>query len=275
MRALGYERAGRARDRDPAARRAPGRRAHGLGVPLARRRVPRARARARAATCTRTSSRTARSTRPRAASSSARCSPRSRVAHDAGFVFADLKPENVVITESGHVKLTDFGACRPSPPRRPRSCAAAATRCARCATATGARATTRRRGRRRGRRDRGGDAARAVRRGRRLGRGRRRRRGRRRARRGRPLYLPPEVVRDGERPALAADAWSLGCVRTTACAAGRPCSPSRATTRSRPSSVLDASEPSAARRRGRAQRSTTTSASRRASRPPRARSSRG
>ena len=33
--------------------------------------------------------------------------------HDAGFVFGDLKPENCLITESGHVKLTDFGGCRP------------------------------------------------------------------------------------------------------------------------------------------------------------------
>lgn len=33
--------------------------------------------------------------------------------HDAGFVFADLKPENIVITEPGHIKLTDFGGCRP------------------------------------------------------------------------------------------------------------------------------------------------------------------
>ena len=33
--------------------------------------------------------------------------------HDLGLVYADLKPENIVITESGHVKLTDFGGCRP------------------------------------------------------------------------------------------------------------------------------------------------------------------
>jgi Serine/threonine protein kinase len=33
--------------------------------------------------------------------------------HELGFVFADLKPENVLITELGHIKLTDFGACRP------------------------------------------------------------------------------------------------------------------------------------------------------------------
>jgi len=33
--------------------------------------------------------------------------------HDLGFVFGDLKPENILITETGHVKLTDFGGCRP------------------------------------------------------------------------------------------------------------------------------------------------------------------
>lgn len=32
--------------------------------------------------------------------------------HDRGFVFGDLKPENILITESGHIKIADFGACR-------------------------------------------------------------------------------------------------------------------------------------------------------------------
>eukprot|EP00039_Didymoeca_costata_P006938 m.94804 g.94804 ORF g.94804 m.94804 type:complete len:958 (+) comp13459_c0_seq1:122-2995(+) len=32
--------------------------------------------------------------------------------HSKGFVFGDLKPENVVITNSGHAKITDFGAAR-------------------------------------------------------------------------------------------------------------------------------------------------------------------
>ena len=33
--------------------------------------------------------------------------------HSKGFVFADLKPENVVLTEGGHAKVADFGAARP------------------------------------------------------------------------------------------------------------------------------------------------------------------
>ena len=33
--------------------------------------------------------------------------------HTLGFVYGDLKPENVLITETGHIKLTDFGGCRP------------------------------------------------------------------------------------------------------------------------------------------------------------------
>jgi serine/threonine protein kinase len=33
--------------------------------------------------------------------------------HEMGFLYGDLKPENVVITEPGHIKLTDFGGCRP------------------------------------------------------------------------------------------------------------------------------------------------------------------
>lgn len=33
--------------------------------------------------------------------------------HKQGFVYGDLKPENIVLTSSGHAKLTDFGAVRP------------------------------------------------------------------------------------------------------------------------------------------------------------------
>jgi serine/threonine protein kinase len=32
--------------------------------------------------------------------------------HDLGLSFNDLKPENILVTEIGHVKIADFGACR-------------------------------------------------------------------------------------------------------------------------------------------------------------------
>ena len=36
--------------------------------------------------------------------------------HEMGFAYNDLKPENVLITEVGHIKIADFGACRPYTP---------------------------------------------------------------------------------------------------------------------------------------------------------------
>ena len=33
--------------------------------------------------------------------------------HGMGFAYNDLKPENILITEVGHIKIADFGACRP------------------------------------------------------------------------------------------------------------------------------------------------------------------
>ncbi|KAL7483815.1 hypothetical protein ACHAW6_009457 [Cyclotella cf. meneghiniana] len=32
--------------------------------------------------------------------------------HELGFVYADCKPENILIMETGHIKITDFGGCR-------------------------------------------------------------------------------------------------------------------------------------------------------------------
>ena len=203
---------GRARTRDPAARRAPGRRAHGLGVPLARRRVPRARVRrARRPAHARRRARLARrGLEPLRRRRGAR---RARERARRGLRVRGPQSRAVVITESGHVKLTDFGACRPVTAE-----AAAQLRGSRDAAHAARRRLARAR-----RREPPRPPARAA-------RPRRRRRPRRPPRgdglvaaddddgagdervEGTTLYLPPEVVRDGERPALAADAWSLGCV---------------------------------------------------------------
>lgn len=135
--------------------------------------------------------------------------------HGCGFVFGDLKPENILITESGHVKIADFGACR------------AATAAAKDIL------------------NHSRDALRTLRDGdwrvtaglppnplytlpvesehsdsdREGGVERDIKDGEIRAE-GTAAYLPPEVAQ-GSAPDIGADAWALGCV-TFLCLAGRP-----------------------------------------------------
>lgn len=32
--------------------------------------------------------------------------------HNAGVVYRDLKPENLLLTDEGHICMTDFGLCK-------------------------------------------------------------------------------------------------------------------------------------------------------------------
>lgn len=40
---------------------------------------------------------------------------RGRYVHSRGFIYADLKPSNVLVNEFGMLKLCDFGLAHPIP----------------------------------------------------------------------------------------------------------------------------------------------------------------
>lgn len=132
--------------------------------------------------------------------------------HESGFVYGDLKPENVLIAETGHVKLTDFGASRP------------VTEAARELVEVSGRNALRdlRDG---DWRDSGSPSAKPggtggdeeMREGGEAEEEEEEEDGRIE---GTAAYLPPEVVA-GNRPSVAADAWALGCVLYQ-CLSGRP-----------------------------------------------------
>lgn len=119
-----------------------------------------------------------------------------RAVHAAGLVYGDLKPENVLLHESGHAKLGDFGAAR-----------AVDTLADGCLVEVRARERARMcvRGCGRARvrvRQPAPDASPAT------------------GAQGTPAYLAPEVLR-GLAPSPAADMWALGCVMFQLLA-GRP-----------------------------------------------------
>eukprot|EP00040_Diaphanoeca_grandis_P028152 m.161737 g.161737 ORF g.161737 m.161737 type:complete len:1005 (-) comp31252_c0_seq2:28-3042(-) len=134
--------------------------------------------------------------------------------HAKGFVFADLKPENVVLTKNGHAKLTDFGGARPL------------TADAKSFVTTGKAAVRELRDGDhawRSERDSGkvkyidtdtalGDDEAPMKTGTDAEEDTRVE--------GTAVYMPPEVAK-GAKPTLAADAWALGCLLYQ-CLTGRP-----------------------------------------------------
>lgn len=150
--------------------------------------------------------------------------------HDGGFVFGDLKPENIIITEGGHIKVADFGACRPVSAdaknvlNRSRD-ALRTLRDGDWRVAAGlppnpvysipiGRKASGRHGDSESESDSESDAG-----GQGAGGSDSEEGGDVRAE-GTAAYMPPEVARGGA-PGLGADSWALGCV-TFLCLAGRP-----------------------------------------------------
>ncbi len=141
--------------------------------------------------------------------------------HTIGFVYSDLKPENVLITHSGHIKLTDFGAARPAT-EQGRDVLYRSYRTLKKLRSGGWRSTVESAGvneppSQNNIDDGGGDickyddeedersaCAELLQRV-----------------EGTAVYLPPEVAKGGGRPGFPADAWALGCLMLQ-CLSGRP-----------------------------------------------------
>lgn len=142
--------------------------------------------------------------------------------HDNGFVFGDLKPENILITEIGHIKVADFGACRPISEAAKSSLnssrdALRTLRDGDWRVAAGLPPNplyTIGFARKDGDTDSDSDVAGQDGEGASTGE-----EGESRAE-GTAAYMPPEVARGGA-PGFGADAWALGCV-TFLCLSGRP-----------------------------------------------------
>ena len=146
--------------------------------------------------------------------------------HEQGLAFNDLKPENVLITELGHIKLADFGGCRAVTPAAVGALSASRDRlgCLRdgdwredaSPAAEGKQDVTTDWLGREVKSEGGKGEVEGE------GGGEGRGEGKTDERlEGTPGYLPPEVLAGLAPPGLDADAWGLGCL-THFCLCGRP-----------------------------------------------------